>query len=145
MLKIVLGTIAGFIIWTILWVGSDAVFMAFSNFYREYMQGFQKALETKESFEISSTILLLTLFKSFLCSLVSGFTAASIAGENRISPLFTGILLLVFGIFIQSVYWNYIPLWYHLSFLVLLIPMTIFGGKLRKQRRRIQPRLSNFR
>ena len=132
MLRIILAAVAGFIVWTILWVGSDAVFMAISTSYREYMDGFQKALETKQPFELSSIILLLTLFKSFVCSIVSGFIAALIARENNKSTLLLGVLLLVFGIFIQSVYWNYIPLWYHVSFLLLLIPMTILGGKLRK-------------
>jgi uncharacterized membrane protein (DUF485 family) len=132
MLRIILAAIVGFIVWTILWVGSDAVFIAISTSYRAYMDGFQKALETKQPFELSSTILLLTLFKSFFCSLISGFITALIAGENNKSTLLLGILLLAFGIFIQSVYWNYIPLWYHISFLLLLIPMTILGGKLKK-------------
>lgn len=132
MLRIILAAIAGFIVWTILWVGSDAFFMAISTSYREYMDGFQKALETKQPFELSSMILLLTLLKSFVCSIISGFIAALIARENNKSTLLLGVLLLAFGIFIQSVYWNYIPLWYHISFLLLLIPMTILGGKLKK-------------
>lgn len=132
MLRIILGVVIGFIVWTILWVGGDAIFMAISTSYREYMEGFQKALETKQPFELSSMILLLTLFKSFICSIISGFIAALIAKENSKSTLLLGLLLLAFGIFIQSVYWNYIPLWYHISFLLLLIPMTFVGGKLRK-------------
>lgn len=133
MLRVILGIVAGFIAWTILWVGSDAIFMAISASYRDYMEGFQKALETNQPFELSPVILLLTLLKSFICSIVSGLIAASIAGENIKSTLLLGVLLLAFGIFIQSVYWNYIPLWYHISFLLLLIPMTFVGGKLRRQ------------
>ena len=133
MLRLILGIVVGFIVWSILWVGSDAFFMAISTSYRDYMEGFQKALETKQPFELSSVILLLTLFKSFICSIISGLIAALIAKENNKSTLFLGILLLAFGIFIQSVYWNYIPLWYHLTFLILLIPMTFLGGKLRRQ------------
>lgn len=133
MLRVILGIVAGFIAWTILWVGSDALFMAISASYRDYMEGFQKALEVNQPFELSPAILLLTLLKSFICSIVSGLIAASIAGENIKSTLLLGVLLLAFGIFIQSVYWNYIPLWYHISFLLLLIPMTFVGGKLRRQ------------
>lgn len=132
MLRIILGAIVGFIVWSILWIGSDAVFMAISTSYREYLEGFQKALDTKQPFELSSVILLLTLLKSFICSIVSGFVAALIAKENSKSTLILGVLLLAFGIFIQFVYWNYIPLWYHIPFLLLLIPMTVLGGKLRK-------------
>jgi uncharacterized membrane protein len=117
MLRIILGAIIGFVVWSILWVGSDAVFMAISPAYKDYMEGFQKAIETNRTFEVSSITLLLTLFKSFICSIVAGLITALVAAEN---------------IFIQSIYWNYIPLWYHIPFLLMLIPLSVFGGKLRK-------------
>jgi high-affinity K+ transport system ATPase subunit B len=132
MLRIVIAAIIGFVVWSILWIGSDAVFMAISPSYKQYLEGFQKALETKTPFEVSITILLLTLVKSFICSIIAGLMTALIAKENMKSTLILGILLLAFGIFIQSIYWNYIPLWYHLSFLLMLIPMSVFGGKLKK-------------
>lgn len=131
MLRIIIAAIIGFVVWTVLWVGSDAVFMAISTSYREYLEGFSKALETKQPFETNSTILILTLLKSFICSIISGFITAMIAKENSKAPILLGILLLAFGIFVQSVYWNYIPLWYHIAFLLLLIPFSIFGGKLK--------------
>lgn len=136
MVRVILGVVVGFIVWTLLWVGSDAIFMAISNSYRDYMQGFETAIKTEQPFELSRMILLLTLLKSFVCSLISGLIAASIARERIRSTLLLGVLLLAFGIFIQSVYWNYIPLWYHASFLLLLIPVTFLGGKL------WQPRLN---
>jgi hypothetical protein len=130
--RIILGAVLGFVVWTVLWVGSDAVFMAISTSYREYMEGFQKALDTKQPFEINSVILFLTLLKSFICSIISGLITAIIAKENFKSTLLTGVLLLAFGIFVQSVMWSYLPLWYHLPFLILLIPMTVLGGKFHK-------------
>ncbi len=132
MLRIILAAIIGFVVWSILWVGSDAVFMAISPSYKDYMEGFQKAIETNQTFEVSSITLLLTLFKSFICSIIAGLITALVAAENIKSTIMLGILLLAFGIFIQSVYWNYLPLWYHIPFLLMLIPMSIFGGKLRK-------------
>lgn len=132
MLRIILGAIVGFIVWSILWVGSDAVFMAISSSYKEYLEGFNNALLNKQPFETNSIILFLTLIKSFICSIIAGLITAVIAKENLRSTLITGVLLLAFGIFIQSVYWNYLPLWYHLTFLILLIPMTVLGGKLKK-------------
>lgn len=132
MLRIILGAIAGFIVWSILWVGSDAMFMAIFSSYREYLEGFNNALITKQPFEINLTILFLTLIKSFICSIIAGLITAIIAKENTKSTILLGILLLAFGIFIQSIYWNYLPLWYHLSFLILLLPMSFLGGKLKK-------------
>lgn len=132
MLRIILGAVAGFIVWSILWVGSDAVFMAIFSSYKEYMEGFNNALQTQQTFAINSTILFLTLIKSFICSVISGFITAIIAKEITKSTLILGILLLAFGIFIQSIYWNYLPLWYHILFLLMLIPMSILGGRLKK-------------
>lgn len=132
MLRIILGAIAGFIVWSVLWVGSDAVFMAIFASYKEYIEGFNNALQTNQPFEVNSTILFLTLIKSFICSIIAGLITAIIAKESTKSTLLAGILLLAFGIFIQSIYWNYLPLWYHVPFLLLLIPFTFLGGKLRK-------------
>jgi TRAP-type C4-dicarboxylate transport system permease small subunit len=55
-----------------------------------------------------------------------------IAKEDKLTNLILGILLLAFGILVQVVAWNYMPIWYHLIFLALLIPMTMIGGKLLK-------------
>ncbi len=132
MLRIVIAAIIGFVVWSILWVGSDAVFMAISPWYKESLEGFQKALETKTPFEVPSTLLIISLIRSVLFSIISGLITALISQESSKAPLFAGVLLLAFGIFIQSIYWNYVPLWYHIPFLLLLIPMTVLGGKLKK-------------
>jgi len=132
MLRIIIAAIIGFVVWSILWVGSDAVFMAISPWYKESLEGFQKALETNTPFEVPSTLLIISLIRSVLFSIISGLITAIISQESSKAPLFAGVLLLAFGIFIQSIYWNYVPLWYHIPFLLLLIPMTMLGGKLKK-------------
>ena len=63
---------------------------------------------------------------------MAGFLAAVIAKGNRNAPLGLGILLFAFGLLVQVVAWNYMPLWYHVVFLALLIPMTMLGGRLKK-------------
>lgn len=132
MIRILISAIIGFLVWSVLWIGSDAVFMAISPTYKEHIDSFSKALETKQAVEMSSILLLLTLSKSFICSIIAGLVTVMIAKENLKSTLILGVFLLAFGIFIQSIYWNYLPLWYHLIFLLMLIPMSIFGGKLKK-------------
>lgn len=132
MVRIILAAIAGFVLWSILWVGSDAIFSIISPDWGKTSAEFQSAVENKTPYALSSAVLLTLLIKSFIVSIISGFIAALIAKENTKSTIILGVLLLVFGIFIQSAYWNYMPLWYHLPFLALLIPMTIFGGKLKK-------------
>ena len=132
MVRIILGIIVGFIVWSVLWVGSDAVFSAISPEWGKNSADFQAAAENKTPYALSSTVLITLLIKSFIVSIISGFITALIARENFKSTFGLGVLLLLFGIFIQSLYWNYMPLWYHIPFLLLLIPMTILGGKLKK-------------
>jgi hypothetical protein len=133
MLRIVLGALAGFVLWSILWVGGDALLSAISpDWWGKTSLEFRAAVENKTPYSLDSIVLILLLVKSVVISVISGFVTAIIAGENAKSTLGLGILLVLFGIFIQSIYWNYMPLWYHLPFLLLLIPMAMLGGKLRK-------------
>lgn len=133
MLRLILGIIVGFVVWSILWVGSDAVFMAVSDWYGKHHTEFDAAVTNNQPFAVDSTVLIIGLVRSVIFSVIAGFVTAAIAHENTLSTLGLGVLLLAFGIFVQSVYWNYVPLWYHIPFLLLLIPMTFVGGKLRKQ------------
>jgi hypothetical protein len=133
MLKIVLGVIAGFVTWSILWVGTDQVLMTASPFwYGAHQIALELAKVNQESFNADTTILVLNLVRSIVISIMAGFLAAFVAGENRRTPLVLGVLLLLFGIAVQAAYWNYIPLWYHLAFLALLIPMAVLGAKFKK-------------
>lgn len=133
MVRIILGVIVGFIVWSVLWVASDALFSAISpDWYGKHHKGLEAAVINKTPFMSDSVILIIALIRSVIFSIIAGYLTALIARENTKSPLIVGILLLLFGIFIQSVYWNYAPLWYHIPFLLLLVPMTILGGKLKK-------------
>lgn len=132
MVRIILGIIIGFVVWSILWVGSDALFSAVSADWGRKSLEFRTAAENQIPYTIETYVLIVLLIKSFVLSIISGFLAALIARENSRSAFGLGVLLLIFGIFIQMAYWNYMPLWYHVPFLLMLIPMTILGGKLRK-------------
>ncbi len=120
MLRIILGVVAGFFVWSILWVGIDAVLKGVWAGYKENV----------EAMSFSPAMLIVPLILSAVCSIIAGFVAALIARENSKSPLILGALLLIVGIFVQIGVWDKIPLWYHLAFWILLIPMTVFGGKL---------------
>ncbi len=129
MLRIILGVLTGFILWSVIWVGSDALFSAISPSWGKAAMDFREAVAAKTPYSADSTILMILLVKSAIVSIISGFIAALIAKENFKSTLGLGVLLLVFGIFVQAMHWDYMPLWDHIPFLVLLIPMTILGGR----------------
>lgn len=132
MVRIILGVIVGFIVWSVLWVGSDALFSAISTDWGKTSTDFRDAAANKTPYTLSSAVLIALLIKSLIVSLISGFIAALIAKENTKSTFVLGIVLLLFGIFVQVGHWNYMPLWYHFLFLFLLIPMTVLGGRLKK-------------
>jgi hypothetical protein len=124
MLRIFLGIIVGFIVWSILWVGIDAVLRTIWVSYDESVR----------AMTFSTTMLIVPLVLSAVVSIISGFVAALIARENSKSPVTLGILLLIAGIFVQMNVWDKIPLWYNLAFWILLIPMTVLGGSLRTEK-----------
>ena len=82
----------------------------------------------------SVPILLAYLIRTIIASIVAGFTAAFIAKDNAKTPLILGIILLLIGLPIHIIGWSTLPVWYHLIWLALLIPMTVLGGKLKEKR-----------
>jgi len=133
MLRVILGIVAGFIAWSILWVGSDQVIMMLSpGWYGAHQLGFEKAMTNKSEFTPDNTIMIMHLVRAVIITLMSGYLAAFIARGNRNAPLGLGILLLLFGAMVQAMAWNYIPIWYHIVFLALLIPVSILGGRLKR-------------
>ena len=131
--RIILGVIVGFIAWSIIWVGGNEVLASLSpGWYGAYKLQFEKAAFNNTPFEASSIMMIFHLFRSVIASLLSGFLAAFVANENRRTTMILGVILLVVGIIVQSMVWNLLPIWYHLIFLLLLIPVTIAGGYLKK-------------
>lgn len=123
MLRSILSVIAGNIVWTILWLGMSAVL---ANMYPYIADG-----KTKVE---SMSLLLFLLVYSIVISVIAGYVTALIARQKEIAHTFAlGILQLALGIFFQSQSWNLLPIWYHLSFLLLLIPGNLLGGHLRQK------------
>jgi heme A synthase len=133
MVRIILGIIVGFVVWSILWGGGDEVLARFfPDWYGAHQWAFEKAVVNRTGFDANPSILFIHIIRSILASLISGYIAALVANENRRTPLILGILLLLVGIVVQMYVWGLLPIWYHLVFLILLIPGTIAGAKLRR-------------
>jgi hypothetical protein len=132
MVRVVLGVIAGFFAWSIMWVGSERILSAiWPEWYGAHQLAFEAAVANGGQFTADTTILLMNIVRGSIVSVVSGFLAALIAGENKRSPLVLGFLLVAFGLLIVVLTWPYVAIWYHVIFTALLIPMTIMGGKLK--------------
>ena len=120
--RIILGVIVGFIVWTIIWFLVDPVVRLIAP----------NMMPNPDLTNIQTGFLVILIIASIICSLAAGFLAVLVSKEQSKTTLYLGILLLLVGIFFQTMAWSLFPLWYHLIFLILLIPVTILGGKLSK-------------
>jgi len=64
---------------------------------------------------------------SIVCSLTAGYLAKALAPSRNRPVVVMSALLLATGIAVEADAWERMPVWYHLTFLVLLVPMC-FGG-----------------
>ena len=132
MVRIVLGVIAGFFTWATVWFGSEKILSAiWPEWFGAHQLAFQAAIEHGGPFTADSTILLMHIVLGSIVSVMSGFLAALIAGENKRAPLILGFLLLAVGLLKVVMSWPYVPIWYHVAFTAILLPMTIMGGRLK--------------
>ena len=133
MVRIILGIVVGFVVWSIIWVGSDQFLHSLSrDWYGAQKDAMAVAVANEDSYSGDAVIVLIDLVRSIIATIMAGFLAAVVAGENRKSPLILGIILLLVGLAVQIHLWNVYPVWFHLIFWALLIPMSILGGKMRQ-------------
>lgn len=132
MVRIILGAIIGFIVWTCLLLSSDAIWMALSDSYTKHQADFQSAVANKTPFTADLTVMIISVIRSAIFTLITGFIVTLISKENFKAPLLLGIFLLLFGGFIHSIMLNNVPIWYHILILLPLIPLALLGGKFRK-------------
>ena len=130
MLRIVLGVIGGFFAWLIVWVGSETIISAIWPAFGVHQRAFEEAVKNGGQFTADTGALLTHIVVGSIVSVMAGSLAARIAGENARAPLVLGFLLLALGLLKVGMSWPYVPIWYHVIFTALLIPMTIVGGKL---------------
>lgn len=133
MLRIVLGVIGGFIGWMVLFIGIEKIISAVWPAFGGNQKAFEDAIKNgagSSGFTADTTMLLTQLAMGVLASLLAGYLAALVAGENSKAPLIAGCLLLLVGIAKAAMSWQYVPVWYHIVFTVMLLPMAIVGGKL---------------
>ena len=63
-----------------------------------------------------------------LATLGAGWVTTAIAPRSLLVRLLPGLILLVVFIPQHIALWNTFPVWYHLTFLLSLVPLTYLGG-----------------
>jgi hypothetical protein len=67
-----------------------------------------------------------------IASLASGAVGAWIPPQDPRAPWIAGVILLAGFVPVHVKLWQSFPLWYHLSFLVTLVPLVVLGARLRR-------------
>jgi len=129
MFRSILSILAGAIVWDVLYLGSNAVLVA--------------ALPTAFREDGSTDnigILWFSLALSVVFYVIAGYVTASIAPAHKLkNALALGLFQLPQGIYAQIQYWEVLPLWFHLTFLILLIPGILLGAKIRLAKHKFRP------
>ena len=122
MLRQILAAIVGYVFWSAAWVGYNPLLQKFNLLSSDQTQRIH-----------DPKALLALLLGSFVLSIVAGYLTAVISGPRRhLAVLVLGLLLLATGIFFQMQFWRMMPLWYHLTFLALLVPFCFVGAGVRR-------------
>lgn len=115
------GLVSAYLLWTVLWLSGNAML-------------FGAAAERAAAGEIITDVasLLPILLWSVVCSIAAGFVAGVVDKTHASrTALIAGGLLLLTGIGVQASVWAMMPVWYHLAFLVLIVPVVWVGSRLR--------------
>ena len=130
MIRIVLGVIAGFIAWLLVWVASEKIISVVWPAFGAHQKAFEEAIKNGGPFTAETSALLTHIVLGSIISVMAGAAAALAAGENTRAPLIAGCLLVAMGIAKAAMSWRYVPIWYHIIFTAMLLPLAILGGKL---------------
>lgn len=119
MIRNVLSALAGYAVWTVIFLGSGAA-----------LRGVMASVHDPEGYTRDTTALLLYLLVSFVASLAAGYATGTIARGRRM--MWVGVLaflLVATGVPVQLLAWERLPVWYNLVFLAALAPLSLAGGR----------------
>jgi hypothetical protein len=111
---------AGAVLWAVLWVGGTSLA---TSLLTDVTAGEPVT---------DASVLLGFIGYSVILSVAAGYLTAALAGGDPMRPVrwLAGLQLLL-GIVFEVSAWQLTPVWYHLVFLVLLVPAILLGGRLR--------------
>ena len=118
MSKKILAVIAGLVVWVI-------IVMAIGQIMRSSWPAYANVAA---AMTFTLPMLIARLSISVVATLAAGLVTAFIAPVSTLVRLMPGMLLLVAFIPEHISLWDKFPVWYHLTFLVSLVPLTYIGG-----------------
>jgi hypothetical protein len=80
------------------------------------------------AFAFSLGMLFARLVEGATATIAAGFVVAAIAVRSRAAALATGVVLLLFFVPTHAMLWDKFPAWYHATFLLSLVPLTMLAS-----------------
>jgi hypothetical protein len=131
MIQIILGVVAGFFAWIIVWFSGEKILsILWPAGFGVHQRAFTDALTNGGQFTPTTTFLAIHCVLCAIVSLLAGYVTALIAGEKMIAPIAIAVVMLALGILKAVMSWKLVPAWYHVTFAVLLFSMAYLGGTL---------------
>ena len=116
------GVISAFVLWTVLWLGFNQIAAV----------ALPEIIVTGQPLTHTG-VLIACIIYSVVISVVAGFVCASVKKESPMKTVWVFTLIqLAVGIFVEYTYWDLMPAWYHIVFLGLIVPATVWGGSEKK-------------
>ena len=116
--KAVIGVVAGLAVWIAV-VAVAGVIMRSS---------WPAYADVADAMTFTLPMMLARLSIGALATLAAGWVTAAIAPPPMLVRLMPGLILLAVFIPQHIALWNIFPIWYHLTFLLSLVPLTYLGG-----------------
>jgi len=118
--KAVLGVVAGLVVWIAVVAVAGVIMRASWPAYAS----------VADAMTFTLPMMLARLTIGALATLAAGWVTTAISPRSMLVRLLPGVLLLVGFIPQHIALWNTFPVWYHLTFLLSLVPLTYLGGML---------------
>lgn len=123
-MRTIAALVSGYVLWSTLWLAGNAGLRAAGVLSGDATQPV-----------LAPVPLFALLFLSVVCSLSGGYVAGAISRSSTTRTVAVlGLLLFATGCFVQSTVWHLMPLWYHIAFLGMVIPVTLVGGTVMRRR-----------
>ena len=71
------------------------------------------------------------LIEAAIASFAAGMAVRAIAPASRVAPWATGLIILALFVPVHVQLWSKFPIWYHLTFLLSIVPLVVLGAKIR--------------
>ena len=117
--KAVIGVVAGLAVWM-------AVVAVAGLIMRSSWPAYARVAD---AMTFTLPMMLARLSIGALATLAAGWATAAIAPRPTLVRLMPGLILLAAFIPQHIALWNVFPVWYHLTFLLSLVPLTYLGGR----------------